>query len=184
MKQVIFGMAGHPAAGKSTFAKKLVKEFNASHINKDDFRDFFAENILDYKGADKSYSNEKILSVNRVVRVASDKLIEELYSRGVSFIVDGYGKFKESRERMRQFFKEKKINLPIIIIHVVEDKDVILERLKERDSGGNTKWVENFKIKWEPGFSKPSEEECDFFVEVNKYNHEDAIEKIRNFVNS
>jgi len=184
MRQVIIGMVGHPASGKSTFAKRLTKELGISHINKDDIRDFLVENIFEYRDADKSYSNEKISSVNRVVKVASDELMEELAARGKSFIIDGYGKIKEQRNEMKKFFKEKNILLPVIIVYVVEEREVILKRLKKRDDNKTTKWVENFLKVWEPGFSEPTKKECDLLIKVTKTNVSESIELIRDFINS
>jgi len=171
----IIGMVGLPAVGKSVFAERLVKEFGFSHVNKDKMRNFFRDSIKYFNDADYSHHNSLIDSVNRVVIPSADILIKELIDQDQNVIIDGYGKFKDRRDRHRENLK--KYNTTLIIVYVKEKEEVIIERLKKRESGEN--WVKHFYKKWKPGFDIPTKDECEFIIEVSPEGYEEAIEKIR-----
>ncbi|MGV8169332.1 MAG: nucleoside monophosphate kinase [Candidatus Nanoarchaeia archaeon] len=174
---VVIGMVGLPAAGKSTFAKKLVNELNISHVNGDQIRDYLISSIKYFNGADYSHSNPLIKSVNNVVRPMSDRIVEELLSQGQSVIIDGYGKTKENRDSRRKLVE--KFNAFIVIVYVKEEQEPILTRLKKRDEGNSTKWVENYSNKWLPEFSEPQPEECDLLLTCTQDNKEEILNELK-----
>jgi adenylate kinase family enzyme len=174
----VIGMVGLPAAGKSTFAQKVVEKFGFSHINKDKLRFFFRDNITYFHGADHSHHNDLIDSVNRVVKISSDELVRELVGQGQNIIIDSYGGSKERRDNRKEPLKG--YDTKLIIVYVTEDEKVILDRLGKRDNGNN--WVEYYHKKWKPSFEVPEEKECDHLIKVNKDNHQESLEKIKKII--
>ncbi|NQU98533.1 ATP-binding protein [Candidatus Woesearchaeota archaeon] len=177
---IVIGMVGKPATGKSTFARELAKKLNLTHIDTDKMRDIFIDNFKYFNNADYSYSNDLIASVNRVVRPTTMLLMQELLDQNVSFIIDGYGKTKVKRDRLRELFKKHAVTQ--IIVYTIETEEVIIKRLEKKTNG--TQWVENYLRKWKPTFNEPTKEECDYLIEVKSDNHKEAIDKIKGIVNN
>lgn len=180
MSQFVIGMVWHPAAWKSTLAKELVNSLGFSHINKDKIRIFLRDNIKYFEWADHSYSNTKIASVNRVVKPSSNFLIEELLKEWQNIIIDWYWKTRQKRDEYKKLLK--KYNIKLIILYVKEEKNIILERLKERDKNQKTKWVENFLNKWYPEFDPPLKNESDYLMEVSSSNKEESIKNLKKII--
>jgi len=176
----IIGMVGLPAVGKSTLAEQISTKLGISHVNKDRIRDYLIESIQYFNGAQYSHSNPLISSVNSVVGPSSDQIIKELLGLGQNVIIDGYGKAKNQRDNYVSLTNEYE---PIrIIIYVQEKEDLILERLKKRDSDSRSRWIENYMNKWKPTFNAPSSDECDHLILAHSSNHEAVISKIKEII--
>ncbi|MGV8162886.1 MAG: ATP-binding protein [Candidatus Nanoarchaeia archaeon] len=178
---VVIGMVGLPAAGKSTFAREISDKFNISHVNGDQIREYLINSINYFKSADYSHENPLINSVNSVVRPMSDRIIEELLSKGQNVIIDGYGKDQNTRDSRKKIIENFKPFL--ILIYVKEEQELILNRLSLRDKGKKTRWVENYKNTWLPKFSEPELKECNVLLTVTALNKEQILEQLKNILN-
>lgn len=119
----ILVLRGLPASGKSTFAKKLVKENPGVYkrINRDDLREMF-------DGYELNTDNEKFAKKVR------DILIAEALAAGKSVIVDDTNLSSKNLNRIQQLadIHKKKTGEKVEVI--VREFDVSLEEAIERDS--------------------------------------------------
>lgn len=181
MKQTVIGLVGFPATGKSTLGKQLSKEFNFSHINGDNIRNFLIENISYFNGTTDHFHNNKIKTINKLARPFKNKLITTLLDEGQSIIIDGYGKSKNKRKLSEKLLEKYDLNK--IIIYLEEKEEIIIERLKQRDKKDTkASWVEGYFEKWKFSVDKPESSECDLLIEANSNDSEKIIKQIKQFL--
>lgn len=181
---VLIGIVGLPAVGKSTFAKKLVKQFALNHVRTDGIREFLKSNFTYYTDADYSHPNPLIASVNRIVRKLTDDLITEFMAEGQSVIVDSAGKTKEKRKHRIVIARAACPDVKYLLIEILTNEEVVLQRLAAREDDNNQRWVETYTNRWKPMYEQLTSDEADFLLVYDGSNEEEILKKVGELLDS
>ncbi len=181
MSQVFIGITGLQATGKTTLAKKIVKEFNINHVRTDAIRDFLIKELTYYHDADYSHHNPKIDSANVIVANCRDMTVKELLKQKQSVMLDACGSTRAKRKERIKNVKRANPDIKTILIHVKEKHEKIISRLSERDAETGHKWVEYFKKFWVENYEEPTEDEADYII-VAENNDTKVIKKLREII--
>ena len=135
---MIIIVCGLPGTGKTTIAKRMVKEINGRYLNTDDIR-------LKLYPSGRTYSQEEKDSVYReMFRIA-----EEETGKGHNVIMDGTFYLKKYRK-----WAEEKFGKNLVFVECVLDEEKVRERIEERNrkkysndpEGRNEKSEADFRV--------------------------------------
>ena len=180
MNQLLIGISGLPAAGKSTLSVWLSKKLEISHIRTDSLREYLIKNVYYYKDEDHSYSSPRIKSVNRLATIFRDSMIKELLQEGESIIVDAIGKSKAKRKKRLAIVKKVSTKIETVIIYVNTTENKVLKRLKDRKVG--KKWVETYEKRWKQEYDIPSQNEAEHFIIYDGKNKDKILKELKKIV--
>ena len=182
-KQIFVLVVGHFATGKTTLTKEIVSELDINRINGDTLRDMMISDIKYYSDTHRSYPNEKIDSVNRVVTIYRNELVKELLDEEQSVIIDGAGASKNGRKRFLEIVKSRDREISTIIIETSLDEDIITERLKIRDKeSSENRWLDFYKDYAKRGYELVDKSEADYMLKYDQNNSKEIIQKIRDIL--
>lgn len=129
IKPTLYVMVGAPASGKSSYAKKLVKNYRTGRVNQDDIR-----NML--KGGKYEFTSK----TEKIIKEINDKTIETILEEGFDCVADNTHCNPTTLNKLSEKFKDK----AVIKIFVFE---VPLWKLKVRNI---LRYIKTFGKTWIP----------------------------------
>jgi len=157
----IIHLCGKVGVGKTTYAKKLVKEENAVYLNRDEL----VFKLFPNYPAQSKFHDE-------IEKTSNEYLVEkavEIARAGATVILEGRNWFSHSRKEMRDFFTRLGIPFEMHFIDVHEEKRLkqLEKRNREIKSGKNKTayFIDDgiFK-KCEELFQRPKPDEIDVYI--------------------
>ena len=178
--QSLILLFGHNAAGKTTLAKKLEKTFELNVVNGDVIREMLIKNIKYYSKTHNSFPNERIATANKIVDICREETIKELLSQNQSILLDGGGITKEKRKEYLKLKKYSKREVVTIIIEVIIDEKILIERLKFRDKkNAKFKWLKFYKKIRKKRYEAVEEKEADYILIYNQKNYRELVDSLK-----
>src|SRR3989338_1443145 len=120
-------ISGQPCTGKTTFGKKIAREFRLPFISKDDIK----ESLFDVLGVkDRGWSKKLGLAAYKVLYYFTESLL----AAGKSAIIESNFKAEYDSERFLDF--QKKYAFTPVQIMCRTDGEILFERFKKRAESG------------------------------------------------
>ena len=108
-------LAGQPGAGKtelSSMVTRTVFNNNGAFVNGDDYRRLHP----DYRSLYERFGSEAVGLTQKVSSEVTERLIEELSSRGINLIVEGTGRTVETPKRTAELLTGKGYSVELAVI--------------------------------------------------------------------
>ena len=178
--QLLILISGHNASGKSTLSKEIESQLNISRVNGDIIRDLVINNVRYYSDTHYSYPNSKIKSANKAISIFRKELIKELLLQNQSILIDGAGITQERRKAYLDLKNCSSKNIITIIIEVIVEENILLNRLKKRDNKNKKhKWIDFYKDIRKEKYESVKKNEADFILKYDQNNSKEIIQSIK-----
>ncbi len=173
------------SSGKSTLSKKLVNQFKFNRVSGDAFRHFISDNIAYFANLDISFPNDRTKLIQPLLHDYRLGISNILLDQGEHVMFDGTSMYAEVRTSRFKEVKKLYPKVTTVLIFVDTPEELILSRLKERDTlSEQSNWVEHYHKLKKPQFEVPTSNEADAVLTYYQYNYQEIEDKLQELLAS
>jgi len=188
IKQIFIMMVGFSQSGKTTLAKKIVREFGLffTRIDSDSIHDFLNKKYKIFQD-DKTIEGGSFDLRQKVTSAVKKALTKELIASHYSVILDSCNLAKAGRLELLKAVKKVKNDIVTVIIFVKIPETILYKNLRQADKrkktrGGKEAWVDLYEKVQKDKIDNPHKNEADYLLTYNYPKEKSILKQLRKII--